>query len=92
MPVYWKPPSVPGAAQFAYWDGAVFGYVTQTAGIVDPWRIAIFPHGTDDEHTFGARVATEALARKFVERWAEHNHQRIAPAKGRHRMPHEGSE
>ncbi|HVI55492.1 MAG TPA: hypothetical protein VM621_10635 [Luteibacter sp.] len=90
MPVHWKTPSVTGAPYFAEWDGVAFAYVTSTAWPVDPWRIAIFPHGVDDEHSFGARVATEALAKKFVERWAEANHQRIAKAKGRHRMPHEG--
>ena len=90
MPVHWKPPSVEGAAQFAYWDGALFGYVTETAWPTNPWRIAIFPHGRDDEQTFGTRVATEAQAKKFVERWAEHNRQRIAPPRGRQVMPHEG--
>jgi hypothetical protein len=68
----------------------MFGYVASTAWPTDPWRIAIFPHGVDDEQTINARVSNEALAKKFVERWAEYNHQRIASAKGRHRMPHEG--
>lgn len=90
MSVTWKPPSIPGAAQFAYWDGALFGYVTSTSWPVNPWRIAIFPHGVDDEHGFGARVATEALAKKFVEQWAQANHRRIAAPKGRQIMPHEG--
>lgn len=90
MPVIWKPPSEGVETYFAHWNGAIFGYVTHTAWTVDPWRIAIFPHGEDDETTFGSRVATEAQARKFVERWAEHNHQRIAPPKVRQRMPHEG--
>jgi hypothetical protein len=31
MTVFWKPPSVPGAAIFAVWDGTTFGDVTQTA-------------------------------------------------------------
>ena len=92
MPVLWKQPSDGVNTYFAHWDGSMFGYVTETAWPVNPWRIAIFPHGTDDRSTFGTRVATEAQAKKYVERWAEHNHQRIAPAKGRHRMPHEGSE
>jgi hypothetical protein len=38
----------------------------------------------------GAYVASEALAKKFVERWAHYNHQRVAPPKGRQIMPHEG--
>ena len=90
MPVLWKQPSDGVNTYFAHWDGAMFGYVTETAWPVKPWRIAIFPHGTDDAETFGTRVATEAMAKKYVERWAEHNHHRIDPAEGRHRMPHEG--
>ena len=91
MPVYWKPPSVEGAAQFAYWGESLFGYVTQTAFRDGRWRISIFPDGKDNEAAVGAYVRTEAQAKKFVERWAEHNHQRIAPPKGRQIMPHEGA-
>jgi hypothetical protein len=90
MPVYWKPPSVEGAAQFAYWDGAVFGFVTQTAHRDGRWRISIFPHGQNDEASVGAYVRSEAQAKKFVERWAQHNHARIAAPADRQVMPHEG--
>lgn len=91
MPVTWKPPSVPGAAQFALWDGATFAYVTRTAFPDGRWRICIFPDGVDDGTGMEATAGNEAKAKLFVERWAAHNHVRIAPAKGRHRMPHEGA-
>ncbi len=87
MPVIWKSPSIPGAATFAEWNGATFALIRKMAD--GRWRIGVFPDG-ESMHAVDAMVATEALARKFVERWAEVNHQRIAPAKGRHRMPHEG--
>lgn len=88
--VTWKPPSIPGAAQFALWDGALFGYVTQTAYRDDRWRISIFPSGVDDGKGVGCYVRNGAQAKKFVERWAQHNHASIAPPKGRQIMPHEG--
>lgn len=87
MPVYWKPPTVQGAAHFAEWDGATFALVRKIADGV--WRAGVFPNGKS-WHSVDAYVATEALAKKFVERWAEVNHHRIAPAKARQRMPHEG--
>lgn len=86
MPVTWKPPSIPGAAQFAEWEGATFALVREMAD--GRWRAGVFPDGKS-WHSVDAIVGNEALAKKFVERWAEVNHQRIAPAKGRHRMPHE---
>lgn len=91
MTVIWKPPSIPGAAQFAYWGESLFGFVTQTAFRDGRWRVRIFPHGKDDERSFGAYVRTEAQGKKYVERWAQVNHARIAPAKGRQVMPHEGA-
>lgn len=90
MTVTWTIPSDPGMASFAHWDGALFGYVTETAFADRRWRVAIFPHGTNDKKSFGAYVRTEAQAKKYVERWAKINHARIAPPKGRQVMPHEG--
>lgn len=90
MPVYWKPPALKGAPSFAYWGEAVFGYVTQTAHRDGRWLIKVYPRGQDDGKAMKAYAKTEAQAKKFVERWAEHNHQRIAPPKGRQIMPHEG--
>lgn len=90
MPVIWKPPNIPGAPHFAYWEGAVFGYVTQTAHRDGRWLMKVFPSGKDDGTGPRAYVRTEAQAKKFVERWAEVNHRRIEPAKGRQVMPHEG--
>jgi hypothetical protein len=87
MPVIWKPPSIPGAAQFAEWEGAIFGLVREIADGL--WRVGVLPDGKS-WHSIDARVASEALAKKFIERWARYNHARIAPQKGRQVMPHEG--
>ncbi|WP_213947969.1 hypothetical protein [Luteibacter sp. dw_328] len=83
----WKPPSTPGAATFAEWNGATFALVKNMPD--GKWRVGVFPDG-QSHHSVGAMVATEAIARKFVECWAEVNHRRIAPAKGRQIMPPEG--
>lgn len=87
MPVIWKPPISEVSSSFGEWDGAFFALVRE----ISPgrWRAAVFPDG-NTAHSMDAYVATEAMAKKFVERWAEVNHQRIAPPRGRHRMPHEG--
>ena len=77
-------------ASFAQWDGALFGYVTETAFADGRWRVCIFPHGTDDKQSFGAYVRTKAQGKKYVERWARINHARILPAQGRLVMPREG--
>ena len=87
MATVWKPPNIPGAATFAEWNGATFALVRSMPD--GQWRAAVYPDG-ESHHSVGAMVPTEAMARKFVERWAEFNHQRIAPAKGRQIMPHEG--
>lgn len=90
MALTWIIPSDPGMGHFAQWDGALFGYVTETAFADRRWRVCIFPHGTDDKRSFGAYVRTKAQGMKYVERWAKHNHARIAPLPGRQVMPHEG--
>ena len=80
MPVIWKPPISEGASSFGEWEGSFFALVREIGD--GRWRAAVFPDG-DTAHSMDIYVATEAQAKKFVERWAEHNHQRIAPPKGR---------
>ncbi len=82
MALVWKPPSVPGAAIFAVWDGTTFGYVTETAFADGRWRVSIFLRGTDDRQSIGAYVRSEAQGKKYVEAWARINHARIVPAQG----------
>lgn len=88
MPVIWLKPTVPGAAQFAEWDGAIFGFVRKMPD--GRWRCSVFPDGKS-EHGVGVWLETEVLAKKMVERWAAVNHGRIKP-QARKRMPHEGKE
>jgi len=64
----------PGAAQFAQWNGATFALVRQQQD--GRWRASVFPDG-ESHHDVGVLVATEALAKKMVERWTAVNHQRI---------------
>jgi hypothetical protein len=87
MTVIWKPPSIPGAAQFAQWNGATFGLVREMAD--GRWRASVFPDG-QSHHDKGALAATESQAKKWVERWAQVNHTLIGPASRRQIMPHEG--
>ncbi|APG04970.1 hypothetical protein BJI69_14420 [Luteibacter rhizovicinus DSM 16549] len=87
MTVIWKPPSIPGAAQFAQWDGATFGLVREMPD--GRWRASVFPDG-QSHHDKGALAANEALGKRWVERWAAVNHRLIKPAPGRQVMPHEG--
>lgn len=70
----WIPPSVPGAATFAQWNGANMALVREMAD--GTWRASVFPDG-DTAHDVDARVATESFARKMVERWLAVNHGRI---------------
>jgi hypothetical protein len=87
MTVTWKPPSIPGAAQFADWEGATFALVREmTDGC---WRAGVFPDG-HSHHSMDALAGSERQAKAWVERWAKANHHRIAAAPGRQIMPHEG--
>jgi hypothetical protein len=90
MAVTWTIPSAAGLTHFAQWDGSTFAYVAQTAFVDRRWRVAIFPHGTDNKQTIGAYVRSEAQGKKYVEAWARINHGRIVLAQGRLIMPHEG--
>jgi hypothetical protein len=91
MPVVWTPPAVPHAPSFAYWEGTMFAYVTDTAYADGRWNVRVFPSGdNNDPNALYAYVKTEAQGKKYVERWADHNHERIAPPKQRQIMPHEG--
>ena len=87
MTLSWTPPSCPGAAAFAQWDGFTFALVRAMPG--GKWRAAVFPDG-QSEHSRDGLAGSEAKARLYVERWARHHWPTIRIAAPRTPMPHEG--
>jgi len=72
MPIHWTKPTVPGAPSFAEIDGALVGYVTETAFEDGRWLAQVLPRG-NSEPGYYCYAGSEARARYFVESWLKYH-------------------
>jgi hypothetical protein len=84
------PPALEFAPSFAQIDGAIVGYVTQTAHADGRWLAQVLPNGpgTAGLHCY---AGNEARAKRFVERWLKHHAPDTTTWVGRKPFPHEGN-